>query len=110
MPQMHSDLRTGVETLSSLTWWRDAIGPVGTRPPQQMQAVLLISIDGLSLHHFTSRFNGFSAPSLISTLLGDVIAAAWMQKNENWDGFPGSNLVPLNSLGRNALEPIFPFS
>jgi hypothetical protein len=75
-----------------------------------MQAVLLISMGGLSSHHFTSSgFNGFSAPSLISTLIGDVIVAAWVQKDANWDGFPSSHLVHLNSPGKNALEPIFPF-
>jgi hypothetical protein len=108
MPRMRSNLLTGVETLSSLTWWRDAISPVGTRPPQRMRAVLLISIDGLSSHRFASSvFNGFSAPNLISTLLGDVMAAAWVQKDANWDGFSSSNLVPLNSPGRNAIESIF---
>jgi hypothetical protein len=76
-----------------------------------MWAVLLISIDGMSSHRFTSSgFNGFSVPSLISMLHGDVMAAAWVQKDANWDGFPSSHLVSLNSLGRNALEPIFSFS
>jgi hypothetical protein len=73
-----------------------------------MWAVLLISIDGLSSHRFASSgFKDFSAPSLISTLLGDIMVAAFVQKDVNWDGFPSSNLVPLNSQGRNALEPIF---
>jgi hypothetical protein len=81
---MRFDLQMGVETLSSLTWRQDAIGPVGTHPPQQMRAVLLISIDGLSSHRFaSSSFKGFSAPSLIFTLLGDVMAAAWVQKDAN---------------------------
>jgi hypothetical protein len=65
----------------------------------------------LSSHRFaSSRFKGFSVPSLISTLLGDVMVAAWVQKDANWDGFPISHLVPLNSPGKNALEPIFFFS
>jgi hypothetical protein len=64
----------------------------------------------LSSYRFaSSAFNGFSAPSLISTLLGDVMATAWVQKDANWDGFPSSHLVPLNSPGRNALETIFSF-
>jgi hypothetical protein len=49
-----------------------------------MRAILLISIDGLSSHRFASSgFKGFSAPRLISTLLGDVMAAAWVQKDVN---------------------------
>jgi hypothetical protein len=36
------------------------------------------------------------------------MATAWVQKDENWDGFLSSHLVPLNSPGRNALETIFP--
>jgi hypothetical protein len=64
----------------------------------------------LSSHRFiSSGFNGFLEPSLISTLLGDVMAATWVQKYANRDGFPSSNLVLLNSPGRNALEPIFSY-
>jgi hypothetical protein len=71
----------------------------------------MISMGGLSSYHFAfSSFNGSSAPSLISMLLGDDMAAAWVQKDVNWDGFPISHLVPLISLGRNALETIFSFS
>jgi hypothetical protein len=62
----------------------------------------------LSLHRFTSSgFNGSSSPSLISTLLEDVMAVAWVQMDANWDGLPSSHLVPLNSSGRNAQETIF---
>jgi hypothetical protein len=76
-----------------------------------MRAVLLISIDGFSSHRFAfSIFNVFSAPSLISMLLRDIMAAAWMQKDVNWDGILSSILVHLNSPGRNALESIFSFS
>jgi hypothetical protein len=28
------------------------------------------------------------APSFNSTLFGDVMAAAWMQKDASWGGFP----------------------
>jgi hypothetical protein len=46
-----------------------------------MWAVLLISIDGLSSHRFASSgFKDFSALSLISTLLGDIMVAAFVQK------------------------------
>jgi hypothetical protein len=76
-----------------------------------MQVVLLISMGGLSSHRFASSgFNGSSVPSLISTLLGGVMAAAWVQKDANWDGFLSSHLYPLNSPERNALETIFSFS
>jgi hypothetical protein len=75
-----------------------------------MRVVLLISIDGLSSHRFTfSSFKGLSAPSLISTLLGDVMAATWVQKDVNWDGFPSSTLVPLSSLEGMPYNPTFPF-
>jgi hypothetical protein len=71
----------------------------------------LISMGSLTSHRFaSSAFNGFSAPSLISILLEDVMAAAWVQKDANWDGFPSSHLVNLNSLRRNTLETIFSFS
>jgi hypothetical protein len=40
---MRADLQTRVGTFSSLTGSRDAIAPIGTRPPQRMWAVLLIS-------------------------------------------------------------------
>jgi hypothetical protein len=66
---------------------------------------------GLSLHRFASfGFNGSSTPSLVSTLLEDIMAAAWVQKDANWDGFLSFHLVPLNSPRRNALETIFSFS
>jgi hypothetical protein len=29
-----------------------------------------------------------------------------VQKDANWDGFLSSHLIPLNSLGKNALETI----
>jgi hypothetical protein len=76
-----------------------------------MRAVLLIPIVGLCWHRFaSSSFKGFLVPSLISSLLGDVMAAVWGQKDVNWDGFPSSNLIPLNIPRRNVVEPIFSFS
>jgi hypothetical protein len=59
---------------------RDAVAPVGTRPPQRMRAVLLISTGSLSSHHFASSIDGSLAPCFNSTLLGDTMAAAWVQK------------------------------
>jgi hypothetical protein len=104
---MRADLRTGVGTFSSLTGLRDAIAPVGTRPPQRMRAVLLISTGSLSSHHFASSIDGCLAPCFNSTLFGDTMAAAWVQKNARWDGFPSSQFGQINSPKRNALEAAF---
>jgi hypothetical protein len=76
MPRMRADLRMGVGTFSSSMGLRDAVAPVGTRPPQRMRAVLLI----LSSHRFTSSIDGSLAPCFNSKLLGDTMAAAWVQK------------------------------
>jgi hypothetical protein len=58
---------------------RDAIAPVGIRPPQQMRAVLLISTGSLSSHRFASSIDGFLASCFNSKLLGDTMAAARVQ-------------------------------
>jgi hypothetical protein len=107
MPQMRTDLRTGVGTFSSLTGLREAIAPVGTRPPQQMRAVLLISTSSLSSHRFASSIDGSSVPCFNSTLLGDTMAAAWVQKNARWDGFLSSQFGQINSLKRKTLGTLF---
>jgi hypothetical protein len=67
------------DLLSLSTGLRDAIAPVGTRPPQRMRAVLLISTGSLSSHRFASSIDGSLASSFNSNLLGDTMAAAWMQ-------------------------------
>jgi hypothetical protein len=109
MPQVCADLRTGVGTFSSLMGWRDAIAPVGTRPPQWMRAVLLISTGSLSSHRFASSIDGSLAPSFNSMLFVDVMVAAWVQENVRWYGFPSSHLDQLNSPKRNTLETTFSF-
>jgi hypothetical protein len=85
------------------------IAPVGTRPPQQMREVLLISTGSLSSHRFASSIDGSSAPCFNSTLFGDIMAAAWVQENARWHGFPSSQFGQLNSLKRNTLETAFSF-
>jgi hypothetical protein len=107
MPRMRTDLRTGVGTFSSLTGLRDAIAPVGTRPPQRMRAVLLISTRSLSSHRFAYSIDGSFVPCFNSTLLGDTMAATWVQENGRWDGFPSSQFGQLNSPKRNTLETAF---
>jgi hypothetical protein len=109
MPRMHADLRTGVGTFSSLMGLRDAIAPVGTRPPQRMRAILLISRGSLSSHHFASSIDGSSAPCFNSTLFGDIMAAVWVQENAGWDRFPSSQFGQLDSPKRNTLETAFSF-
>jgi hypothetical protein len=74
-----------------------------------MWAVLLIYMGSLSSHRFTSSIDGSLAPSFNSTLFGDVMAAAWVQENASWDGFPSSHLGQLNSPKRNTLETTFSF-
>jgi hypothetical protein len=76
---MRVDLRTGVGTFSPSTGLRDAIASVGTRPPQRMRAVLLISTSSLSSHRFASSIDGSLASCFNSKLLGDTMAAAWVQ-------------------------------
>jgi hypothetical protein len=83
------------------------IAPVGTRPPQRMRTVLLISMGSLNSHRFASSIDGSLALRFNSTLFGDVMAAAWVQENARWDGFPSSHLGQLNSLKRNTLETAF---
>jgi hypothetical protein len=73
------DLRTGVGTFSPSMGLRDAIAPIGTRPPQRMRVVLLITTGSLSSHHFASSIDGSLASSFNSKLLGDAMAAVWMQ-------------------------------
>jgi hypothetical protein len=106
---MRADLRTGLGTFSFLTGWRDAIAPVGTRPPPRMRAVLLISTGSLRSHRFTPSIDGSSVPCFNSTLFGDTMAAAWVQENAGWDGFPSSQFGQLNSPKRNTLEIAFSF-
>jgi hypothetical protein len=90
-----------------LTGLRDAIAPVETRPPQRMRAVLLISTGSLSSHRFTSSIDGSLAPCFNSTLLGDTMAAASVQKIARWDGFPSSQFGQINSPKRKTLETSF---
>jgi hypothetical protein len=63
----------------------------------------------LSSYRFASSIDGSLAPSFNSTLFGDVMAAAWVQENASWDGFPSSHLGQLNSPKRNTLETVFSF-
>jgi hypothetical protein len=100
---MRADLQTGIETFSSSKVLRNAIAPVGTRPPQRMRAVLLISTGSLSSHRFTYSIDGSLAPCFKSKLLGDAMAAAWVQKYASWDGFPSSQFGQINSLKRKTL-------
>jgi hypothetical protein len=74
-----------------------------------MLAVLLICTGSLSSHRFASSIDGSSAPCFNSTLFGDTMAAAWVQENARWDGFPSSQFGQLNSPKRNALETTFSF-
>jgi hypothetical protein len=104
---MRADLRMGVGTFSSLTGLRDAIAPVGTRPPQRMRAVLLISTGSLSSHRIAFSIDGSSAPCFNSTLFGDTMDVAWVQKNARWDGFPRSQFGQIYSPKRNTLEIAF---
>jgi hypothetical protein len=107
MPRMRVDRRTGVGTFSSLTGLRDVIAPVGTRPSQRMRVVLLISTGSLSSHRFASSIDGSLAPCFNSTLLGDTMAAAWVQKIARWDGFPSFQFGQINSPKRKTLETSF---
>jgi hypothetical protein len=107
MPRMRADLGMGAGAFSSLTGLRDAIAPVGTRPPQRMWEVLLISTGSLSLHRFASSIDGSLAPCFNSTLLGDTMAAAWVQKIARWDGFPSSQFGQINSPKMKTLETSF---
>jgi hypothetical protein len=109
MPRMRVDLRTGVGTFSSLMGSRDAIALVGTCPPQRMRVVLLISTGCLSSHRFASSIDGSLAPCFNYTLFGDIMAAAWVQENARWDGFPSSQFGQLNSPKRSTLERTFSF-
>jgi hypothetical protein len=56
---------------------RDARAPVGTRPLQRMRAVF--SMGSLSSHRIASSIDGSLASSFNSKLLGDTMAAAWVQ-------------------------------
>jgi hypothetical protein len=57
----------------------------------------------LSSHRFISSIDGSLAPCFNSKLLGDAMAAAWMQKYASWDGFPSSQFGQINSLKRKTL-------
>jgi hypothetical protein len=72
-----------------------------------MRAVLLITMGRLSSHRFTSSINGSLAPCFNSTLLGDTMAAAWVQKIARWDGSPSSQFGQINSLKMKTLETSF---
>jgi hypothetical protein len=61
----------------------------------------------LSSHRFAFSIDGSLEPSFNSMLFGDVMAAAWVQENARWDGFPSSHLGQLNSLKTNTLETAF---
>jgi hypothetical protein len=61
----------------------------------------------LSSHGFASFIDGSLAPSFNSTLFWDTMAAAWVQKNARWDGFPSSQFGQINSPKRNTLETAF---
>jgi hypothetical protein len=61
----------------------------------------------LSLHRFTSSIDGSLAPCFNSKLLGDTMAAAWVQKFARWDGFPSSQFGQINSPKRKTLETSF---
>jgi hypothetical protein len=63
----------------------------------------------LSSHRFASSIDGSLAPSFNSTLFGDVMAAAWVQGNESWDGFRSFRRDQSNSPKRNTLETTFSF-
>jgi hypothetical protein len=69
----------GEGMFSFLTELRDVIASVGTRPPQRMRAVLLISMGSLSSHHFASSIDGSLASCFNSKLPGDTMAAAGVQ-------------------------------
>jgi hypothetical protein len=51
--------------------------------------------------------DGSLVPYFDSTLFGDTMAAAWVQKNARCDGFPSSQFGQINSPKRNALEAAF---
>jgi hypothetical protein len=61
----------------------------------------------LSSQRFASSIDGTLAPCFNSTLFGDTMAAAWVQKNATWDGFPSTQFGQINSLKRNSLETAF---
>jgi hypothetical protein len=63
----------------------------------------------LSSHRFASSIDGSSAPCFNSTLFKDIMAAAWVQENSRWDGFPSSQFGQLNSSKRSTLETTFSF-
>jgi hypothetical protein len=58
----------------------------------------LISTGRLSLPSFSSL-----APCFNSMLLGDTMAAVWVQKIARWDGFPSSQFGQINSPERKTL-------
>jgi hypothetical protein len=61
----------------------------------------------LSSHRFASSIDGSLAPCFNSTLLGDTMAAAWVQKIARWDGFPSSQFGQINSPKRKTLGTSF---
>jgi hypothetical protein len=72
-----------------------------------MRAVLLISTGSLSSHRFASSINGSLAPCFNSKLLGDPMAAAWVQNIAWWDWFPSSQFGQINSPKRKTLGTSF---
>jgi hypothetical protein len=63
----------------------------GQDMPFAMDACGPLDLHGyLELASLASSANGSLAPSFNSTLFGEVMVAAWVQKDANWDGFPSS--------------------
>jgi hypothetical protein len=60
-------------------------------------------VGSLSSHRFASSIDGSLAPCFNSKLLGDAMAAAWVQKYAWWDGFPSSQFDQINSPKRKTL-------
>jgi hypothetical protein len=61
----------------------------------------------LSSHRFASSIDDSLAPCFNFTLLGDTMAAAWVQKIARWDGFPSSQFGQINSPKRKTQETSF---
>jgi hypothetical protein len=61
----------------------------------------------LSSHRFASSIDGSSAPCFNSKLLGNTMAAAWVQKIARWNGFPSSQFGQINSPKRKTLGTSF---
>jgi hypothetical protein len=85
------------------------IDPVGTRPPQRMWAVLMISTGSLSSHRFASSIDGSSVPCFHLYAPRGHHGCCVGARECRWDGFPSSQFSQLNSLKRNTLETKFFF-